>query len=163
VLLVASVLGVGVAGAAVVLPARPNGAPAAAPPVRSGTVADLIVSVSVTPNRPGVNGFTVRAASNRRPAPAPIDDVALQLGAGGVGGYRYEGASMRRIVLVASAVVLALSGSFAGPALARPPADSGPMLTALVVLTTQVDTAAHRRPSGVEHALRVTAAHAQRG
>jgi copper transport protein len=44
------------------------------------SVDDLLVSVSVTSNRPGVNGFTVLATSSRRPPPAPIDDVGLQLG-----------------------------------------------------------------------------------
>ncbi|OLB74453.1 MAG: hypothetical protein AUI14_23330 [Actinobacteria bacterium 13_2_20CM_2_71_6] len=53
--------------------------PPAAAPSTTGEVGDLVVSVSVSPNRPGVNGFTVRAASNRRPAPAPIDAVALEL------------------------------------------------------------------------------------
>jgi copper transport protein len=47
--------------------------------LRVATAEDLLVSVSVTPNRPGVNGFTVLANSSRRPAPAPIDDVRLQL------------------------------------------------------------------------------------
>jgi methionine-rich copper-binding protein CopC len=69
-----------VAALVLVLPDRSVRPPAVASPVRSGTVADLVVSVSVTPNRPGINGFTVRAASNRRPAPAPIDGVALSLG-----------------------------------------------------------------------------------
>jgi copper transport protein len=43
-------------------------------------VGDLVVSVSVAPSRPGVNGFTVLAASSRRPPPAPVDGVALTLG-----------------------------------------------------------------------------------
>jgi copper transport protein len=46
----------------------------------SGSVADLVVTVSVTPNRPGVNGLTVLAASSRRPPPAPIESVAVELG-----------------------------------------------------------------------------------
>jgi copper transport protein len=70
------------------VPARgPAGASALAPPpasaqTSSGSVADLVVTVSATPNRPGVNGFTVMAASSRRPPPAPLQDVALSLGGG---------------------------------------------------------------------------------
>jgi copper transport protein len=52
---------------------------AAKPQAYDTTVGDLVVSVSATPNRPGVNGFTVIAASSRRPAPAPIDGVTLKL------------------------------------------------------------------------------------
>jgi copper transport protein len=50
----------------------------------SGLAADLVVTVTVTPDRPGVNGFTVLVSSSRRPPPAPIEDVALNLTAGGV-------------------------------------------------------------------------------
>jgi copper transport protein len=56
--------------------------PASAPTATrtlSGSAEDLLVTVSVTPNRPGVNGFTVLVASSRRPPPAPVDDVALEL------------------------------------------------------------------------------------
>ena len=50
------------------------------------TAGDLVVSVSATPNRPGVNGFTVIAASSRRPASAPIDGVTLTLARHGASG-----------------------------------------------------------------------------
>jgi copper transport protein len=52
----------------------------------SGSVADLVVTVSATPNRPGVNGFTALAASSRRPPPAPLEGVELQIGATDGGG-----------------------------------------------------------------------------
>jgi copper transport protein len=52
----------------------------------SGLAADLVVTVTVTPDRPGVNGFTVLVSSSRRPPPAPIQDVALNLTTGGVSG-----------------------------------------------------------------------------
>jgi copper transport protein len=70
--------------------APPRSAAPLVPPAESRaydtTVGDLVVSVSATPNRPGVNGFTVLAASSRRPAPAPIDRVTLQLAGHGESG-----------------------------------------------------------------------------
>jgi len=57
--------------------------PVAEPQTYDATVSDLVVSVSATPNRPGVNGFTVLAASTRRPAPAPIEKITLRLGTSG--------------------------------------------------------------------------------
>jgi copper transport protein len=59
-------------------PALPA-APAAEARLSDATVADLVISVSASPNQPGVNGFTVLAASSRRPPPAPIDGVELKL------------------------------------------------------------------------------------
>jgi copper transport protein len=42
-------------------------------------LADLVVAVSATPDRPGINAFTVVVASSRRPPPAPIDAVRLSI------------------------------------------------------------------------------------
>jgi copper transport protein len=47
---------------------------------RTGFAADLVVTVSATPNQPGVNWLTVLADSSRRPAPAPLDGVDLRIG-----------------------------------------------------------------------------------
>ncbi|MBB4703332.1 copper transport protein [Sphaerisporangium siamense] len=62
---------------------RPPALVAARARTVTATVDDLVVGISVTPNRAGVNGFTVTATSSRRPAPAPIDGVALELPTGG--------------------------------------------------------------------------------
>jgi copper transport protein len=50
---------------------------------RTGSTADLVVTVSATPNLPGPNGFTVIVASERRPPPAPVDSARLEFAAGG--------------------------------------------------------------------------------
>ncbi|MFF0369939.1 copper resistance protein CopC [Micromonospora sp. NPDC005087] len=56
------------------------GAPTAV--TRNGSVGDVVVSVTVTPNQPGTNGFTVLAASSRRPPPAEIEDVTVEFDRG---------------------------------------------------------------------------------
>lgn len=50
---------------------------------RTGSVADLVVTISATPNLPGPNGFTVIVASERRPPPAPVDSARLEFASGG--------------------------------------------------------------------------------
>lgn len=62
----------------------------------STTVADLLVTVSAAPNRPGANGVTVLIASSRRPPPAPVSAVTLgvdgrTVGLVAVGTGRYFG------------------------------------------------------------------------
>jgi copper transport protein len=52
---------------------------AAAQETRTAQVADLVVSVSFTPNRPGSNAVTLLVSSSRRPPPAPVDAVELTL------------------------------------------------------------------------------------
>lgn len=51
-------------------------------PVMDAVHADLVVSASAAPDRPGANAFTVLAASRLRPEPAPIDAVRLRLAGG---------------------------------------------------------------------------------
>jgi copper transport protein len=72
--------------AAAVLGASPHAtgpawrAPDGAVPLVSGTAADLIESVAVSPNLPGGPNFvTVRALDSRRPAPAPIGGVTVHI------------------------------------------------------------------------------------
>jgi copper transport protein len=59
---------------------------------RSATVADLLVTVTAAPNRPGSNGVTVLVASSRRPPPAPVNAVTLDsVRLAPVGADRYFG------------------------------------------------------------------------
>jgi copper transport protein len=46
---------------------------------RAVTSGDLLFTVSSTPTRVGSNAFSVLAASSRRPPPAPLDSVSLEL------------------------------------------------------------------------------------
>ncbi|MFU8874369.1 copper resistance protein CopC [Micromonospora sp. SL4-19] len=46
------------------------------------SVDDVVVSLTVTPNRPGTNGLTLLAASSRRPPPAEIEGVDVELAGG---------------------------------------------------------------------------------
>jgi copper transport protein len=71
--------------AAVVASSVPARGPQYAPPrqavvtKRSGSVADLVVTASATPTRAGSNAFTVLVASSRRPPPAPLSGVTLEI------------------------------------------------------------------------------------
>jgi hypothetical protein len=76
-----ALLGTGVVADAVA--ASQTGRAVASPLIHDGRSDDLLVSVSVVPNRPGPNGFTVQVASNRRPPPAPVEQVALSYPDGG--------------------------------------------------------------------------------
>jgi copper transport protein len=93
VLLAEALAGVGIFLAAAVLassvPAR--GAQFAAPlPARVVTKsvhsADLVFTISSTPTRAGANTFTVVAASSRRPPPAPIEGITLEVQRQRIGG-----------------------------------------------------------------------------
>jgi copper transport protein len=95
--------------------AQPARAAAASPMIRDGRLDDLVVSVSVVPNRPGPNGFTVTVASSRRPAPAPVEQVALTYPDGGgsvavalaaVGSGRFFGTATLGQAGIASLVVV---------------------------------------------------------
>lgn len=49
------------------------------PQTQSMQVDDVVINLSVKPNKPGANVFTIRAQSTRRPAPAPIERLILRL------------------------------------------------------------------------------------
>lgn len=51
----------------------------AAPQTASSNVADLVVTFSIKPNRPGQNFISIGAFDTRRPAPAPIERVRVRL------------------------------------------------------------------------------------
>jgi hypothetical protein len=106
-------------------PAAAQSAPGVPPPqpeappalTATGAVADLVVSVSVDPNRPGLTAFTVRVTSSRRPPPAPITGVrlavsgrAVPLTAVAAGEYVGSG-RLDRPGLVRAAVVVARGGA----------------------------------------------------
>jgi copper transport protein len=57
----------------------PPPAEEAAPTTTSSNVADLFVSFSIKPNRPGQNFISIGAFDTRRPAPAPIQGVSVRL------------------------------------------------------------------------------------
>ncbi len=54
-----------------------------ATPSYSGKVDDLVINLTVKPNRPGQNFISIGAYNTRRPAPAPIQAVKIQLVAPG--------------------------------------------------------------------------------
>ena len=72
--------------AGVLTAAAPARGPSFAPPrpvvpvTLSRQVDDLVLTVTVRPNRPGTNTIGVAAASTRRPPPAAIDAVQFRLG-----------------------------------------------------------------------------------
>jgi hypothetical protein len=47
--------------------------------IKSTSASDLLVSLSVKPNEPGLNFVTVGVFDTRRPAPAPIRDVQFSI------------------------------------------------------------------------------------
>jgi len=101
-------MGLVLAFAAVLGAAEPARGPAfdPAPPTQamsgSSRADDLLVTLALKPNRPGQNFFTLGVFDTRRPAPAPIEQVRVQLQAQGeqpvaqallataLGGGRYE-------------------------------------------------------------------------
>jgi len=95
-------------------PGVPSPQPKAPPALTAtGAVADLVVSVSVNPNRPGPAAFVVTVTSSRRPPPAPITGVRLAV-------------SGRTVPLAAVA-----AGQYAGSGrLVRP----GPVRAAVVIV-----------------------------
>jgi copper transport protein len=70
--------------------------PDAVPTVLSQSVDDLMVTLSVKPNRPGPNVFTVFAASTRRPPPAEIMRVILR--------FTSPNADVGRVSAIATAI-----------------------------------------------------------
>src|SRR5581483_8752381 len=75
------VIGLGAALAAT-LPARGpqfSRPPALQPSTLTSNAGDVLVEVSVAPNRPGTNLVTAQASNTRRPAPAPVTGVTLVL------------------------------------------------------------------------------------
>jgi copper transport protein len=77
----AVVIGLGATMAAT-LPARGpqfSRPPVLQPSTLTSSAADVLVQLSVAPNRPGTNLITVLASNIRRPAPAPITGVTLVL------------------------------------------------------------------------------------
>ncbi|MEZ0448686.1 copper resistance protein CopC [Cellulomonas sp. ICMP 17802] len=141
--------------------------PSASVEVASGSVGDLLVTLAATPSRPGLNGFTVTVTSTRRPAPAAIDAVRLELAIGGetsevvlrqVAAERYFGTAdvtaaglVRVDALVDRAgtrVVVPVAWRVdppADPVEARPLAPYADVLAALLVVASVVAVLVHLR------------------
>ncbi|OLB80433.1 MAG: hypothetical protein AUI14_06760 [Actinobacteria bacterium 13_2_20CM_2_71_6] len=60
-------------------PRFPTNLHVATEPEVSGQAADLVDTVQIRPNRPGRNVVTITVADTRRPAPAPVTGVSVQL------------------------------------------------------------------------------------
>jgi copper transport protein len=60
-------------------PRFPANLPVAAEPQVTGHAADLVDTLQIRPNRPGRNVVSITVADTRRPAPAPLTGVSVQL------------------------------------------------------------------------------------
>jgi len=115
----------------------------------TGSVADLVVNLSVSPNRPGPNAFTIEVTSSRRPPPAPVDHVRLVVAGRtvplvavdpgryvGSGGLEHSGPVRAAVVIARHGGRLEVAmrwpvGSAAPAAAAPPPPSSGSRLGGL--------------------------------
>ncbi len=145
-------------------PARdsaPRAAPAQRPaPATFANTEDLVLSIAVEPNRPGINFITVGAVSTRQPAPAPVGSVSVSLtgvdgkpriialvpagndqwqAAAPIGVGRVQvGVTVRRPGLAAATASMARTVAAAGQAGAAPREQRGLMHRALEPILTRV-------------------------
>ncbi len=82
-MLIEATLGLGVILLTAYLTAAPNASQAPTPPEEIPTTAtqlvdDMLITLSIKPNRPGANVMNIRAVSTRRPAPAEVLRVIVR-------------------------------------------------------------------------------------